>query len=626
LRTPSVLHATAALLAALAVAPLATAQPTPQPTPRPSLQPAGTAAAAAPAWRRSELWGGDVRSLAFHPAQPQVVYAGTSAGHVYVSRDGGDSWSETGPPGALAGWVVSDLLFDPDVADRLWAALWGTHDGGLVIYSDDGGDSWQVPSRDLYGTKVYTLARVPGHPGRLYAGTLSGVWGSTDGGASWSRLTAQLPEVHKVTSLLVGPADPNRVIAGTWERAYRSDDGGRTWYGVFQGMILDSEVFTLTAVPGRPDELWASTCGWVYHSLDAGGRWQRFEDGFENRRTPAFAALPSGRLLAGTVGGLHLSDDGGAHWRRVGPAGLSVLDLAWHPASPDRVLVATEGSGVWVSDDGGATLHRAARGMRNLRIAALTRAGREVLAAVNNAGPASGVHTSRDGGASFVPESSELPAVRDLVVHGAAVYAATERGLYERAGGQWRRINEIGEERVEQVVSAGERLVVRTREGFWEQDGPRFRRLGYHHGPPRSAALTADALWVSDAAGLYRLTAASNDDVAVPFPDGRVTRFGDRLLWWGEGGVYARSGAGDPAAGEPWLRLTDGPARLLATGDAEQPVLVLTEKGAFLLQAASGVLRAVELPVPSHQVTSALVAGGRLLLGSAENGLYLKRL
>jgi hypothetical protein len=220
--------------------------------------------------------------------------------------------------------------------------------------------------------------------------------------------------------------------------------------------------------------------------------------------------------------------------------------------------------------------------------------------------------------------------VRDLVVHGTGVYAATERGLYERAGGEWRRINEMGDERVEQVVTAGDRLVVRTRDGFWEQDGVRFRRLGYHHGPPRSAALTDDALWVSDGAGLYRLTAASNDGVAVPFADGRVARFGDRLLWWGDGGAFVHAGgrhAGgvnvEDAAAEPWLRLAGGPVRMLATGDAGWPALLLTPDGASLVQAASGVLRPVGLPVPAHQVTSALVADGRLLVGSAESGLYL---
>ncbi len=584
------------------------------------------APAKAAEWNRSELWGGDVRSLAFDPRDPRRVFAGTSGGHVYVSHDAGDTWADAGDALALPGWVVSDLELDPDVPGRLWAALWGTWGGGMVAVSDDGGQYWQPRGHaDLAGTQVYTLARVPGRPQQVYAGTLSGVWGSSDGGESWQRLTADLPQVHKVTSLLVGPGDPDRVIAGTWERAYRSDDGGVTWRGIFEGMVLDSEVFTLTPVPGRPDEWWASTCGWVYRTRDAGGHWQRYTEGFENRRTPAFEALPGGRLLAGTVAGLHVSDDDGRSWRRTGPVSLSIFDVTHHPERPQRVLVATEGSGVWVSDDGGSTLRRAAHGMRNLRVAALTVAGREVLAAVNHAGPASGIHTSRDGGRTFVPESAEIPPVRDLVVFGVGVYAATERGLYERAGGSWRMIGEIGPHRVEQVVASGNRLVVRTGDGLWEWDGPRFRRVEYHHGAPRSAALSNDgaALWVSDRAGLYRLSAGANDGVEVPFAGGRIARFGERLAWWGAKGLWLK-----PAEDDPWLQLSDGEVRLLATGDASYPALVAREDGLALLDAASGRWLAVDFPLPPSEVLSAMLhrpapgAPLRLLLGTAGHGLY----
>jgi photosystem II stability/assembly factor-like uncharacterized protein len=576
-------------------------------------------AAAEIEWRRAALWGADVRSLAFDPRDPDVAYAGTAGGHVYVSRDGGGSWAEVGEREvAMPGWVVSDLLFDPDVPGRLWAAGWGTHDGGMVVYTDDGGTTWEVPGDDLYGTKVYVLARVAGRPGTLYAGTLSGVWKSTDGAETWTRLTAQLPAVHKVTSLMLGPG-AETVIAGTWERAWRSEDGGATWYGVFAGMILDSEVFTLTRVPGKPNEVWASTCGWVYRSLDGGSRWQRFTEGFENRRTPAFAALPSGRLLAGTVAGLHLSDDGGAHWRRVGPADLSILDLAWHPARPGRVLVASEGDGVWVSGDGGATLARSDRGMRNVRVAALARSGRDLMAAVNHAGSASGIHLSRDGGLTFAAEPSPLPAVRDLAPYAVGVYAATERGLYERSAGSWRLIGEVGQSRVEQVVVGDGRMVARTAQGLWEFDGPRFKALDYKHGRTRSAALAAGALWVSDADGLYRLTSGSNDSVETPFAGGRIARFGDRLAWWGRGGFYVR-----PAPGDPWLRLAEGPVELFATGDGELPALVVAKDGtASLWHADSGALQEIGLPLPAHEVSAAMVDDGKLLLGTAGFGLYV---
>jgi len=286
------------------------------------------------------------------------------------------------------------------------------------------------------------------------------------------------------------------------------------------------------------------------------------------------------------------------------------------------VLVASEGGGVWLSEDGGATLRRSDRGMRNVRVAALARAGREVLAAVNHAGSASGIHASRDGGLTFVAEPSPLPVVRDLTAFGIGVYAATERGLYERSGGSWRLIGEVGAGRVEQVVAGANRLVARTGDGLWEFDGPRFKPLDYRHGRPRAAALTDDALWVSDAVGLYRLTAAANDSVEPPYAGGRVARFGSRLAWWGKGGFYVR-----PAAGDPWVELAGGPVSVHATGDDARPALLVDDEGAAALwHADSGILEAVELPLPADEISSVLVDRGRLLLGTAGFGLYVREL
>ena len=386
-----------------------------------------------------------MRSVAIHPADPDLLAAGTSGGQVYLSRDGGASWSDAGDGVALFGWVVGDLVFDPGwqprpepaPPPRLWAALWGIWGGGTVVASDDLGRTWMPRGDGLPGEQVYALVIAPGEPAgdhpaggeppaRLYAGTRSGVYSSVDGGASWRLLTAALPEMQKVTSLMVDPGAPATVIAGTWRRAYRSEDGGLTWRGVFDGMALDSEVFSLQPVPARPGEIWASTCGWVYRTLDGGGRWALHQDGLAERRTPSFAVLPDSHLLASTVDGLFASDDAKATWVRRTNSGLAVLDIA---VRGRRAVLATEGSGVWISDDGAESFRRSAHGMTNVRVAALARAGHELLAAVNHAGPASGIYSSNDGGATFGPPEVRLPTVLALAVAGYRVFAGTEKGL-----------------------------------------------------------------------------------------------------------------------------------------------------------------------------------------------------
>jgi ligand-binding sensor domain-containing protein len=569
------------------------------------------------------LYGADVRSLVFDPREPDRAFAGTSAGHVYRSDDGGESWREASVgPVPFPGWVVGSLRFDPNRPERLWAALWGIWGGGLVAYSDDLGATWTFRSDGLPpGDQVYALAHVPGIPGRLFAATRTGVWRTDDDGVAWSRASASEPRLIHVSSLLVDGADPNRILAGTWRRAFRSDDGGATWREAPDGMVLDSEVFTLNPVPGRPGELWASTCGWIYRGEDFGRRWTRVTEGFRERRTPSFLVVSPERLLAGTVAGLHLSTDGGRSFRRTSDGRLPILALAHHPARPERVLIGTEGAGVWLSTDGGETLAPRLTATANVRVPALAATGGSVFAAVAHAGPLSGVYRSPDRGVSFEPSAAELPTVLDLQVDGDRLWAATERGLYERSGAEWRRVGELADSRVEQLLASGDRRLVRTVDGLWERaaDG-RYRRLETGaRGAPIGAAFAWGELWLRTSEGLWRLRGEGAAEAAsLPSADATpvVSGAGELLLDCHDG-LWRRA---DPAA--EWQRLSPGPLRALPTRDARFPLLVAGSDGLALYSPADGRRLAVGASFPPGTVSSALLDGSRLWVGTSGYGLW----
>ena len=580
-------------------------------------------------WQPLPLFGGDIRAIAIHPDDPDRIFAGTSAGQLWLSQNGGRTWGPAGADLPFPGWVVSGLRFDPNHGSaerpqRLWVTLWGVWGSGHVAYSDDLGKSWVARAGGLPDEPVYALALVPGREGHLYAGTRSGVWGTVDGGASWTRLTGALPEVQKVTSLLVDPTQPDTVFAGTWRRVYRSDDAGKSWAGVFEGMVLDSEVFSMTPIPERPGEIWATACGWVYRTLDRGDHWVRFKDGFVERRTPAFAALADGKFLAGTVGGLHASTNGGTTWSVVGDPALSINVIAVHPARPERVFLATEGSGVWVSDDSAASFRPSNEGMTNLRISALEVFGSELLVGVSHAGVFSGVHVSADRGRTFDARFERLPNVLDFGVHLGRLYAATERGLYERRGAAWFRLPELGEGRVEEVAVEGERLAVRTPSGLWELAGGKLVPRAYKHGTPRSATFFGDALWVSDAEAVYRLTEKTNDTVAVPFRGGRLGRLPDQLLLWGSGGAFVR--ADGPLTDISWSELTRDPSRVIATGDPRWSALLVSGDTLRVFDRTASKFLKLEVPFPPRDITAAVVAGNQLLLGTSGYGVMAGRL
>jgi len=384
-------------------------------------------------------------------------------------------------------------------------------------------------------------------------------------------------------------------------------------------MVLDSEVFSLTPVAQRPGEVWATTCGWVYRSLDGGTSWERFKEGFEERRTPSFSALPDGKLLAGTVAGVHVSTDGGLTWKRTGDPALAINGIYWHPKRPERVYLATEGSGVWTSNDAAATFRPSSDGMTNTRVSVLASFGEELMVALSHAGPFSGIHISRDRGKTFEPAGfTPLPTVLDLTWHEGRIYAATERGLYERRGAAWLREKELGESRVEQVLSDGQQLVARTATGLWELKGLKFVQRPFQHGPPRSAEFFGGALWVTDGSGVYRLTANANDTIQAPFAGGRLHRLQDQLLLWGPGGAWVR-----PGPDTDWMELTEKASRLLPTGHDRWSSLMVSGDTVRLYDRDARKFRLLEVPVSARDISSAVVLGGKLMLGTSGHGVLV---
>jgi len=569
------------------------------------------------------IYGADVRSLVFDPAEPERAFAGTSSGHVYRSDDGGESWREAhGETAPFPGWVVGTLVFDPERPGRLWAGLWGIWGGGRVAWSDDLGASWTLTGNGLpESDQVYALAFVPGVAGRLFAATRSGVWRSDDDGASWRKVSAAEPRLIQVSSLWVDPQDSARILAGTWRRAFRSEDGGESWHEIPDGMLLDSEVFAIRAVPGEPGRLWASTCGWIYRGEAHGDRWTRVSRGFTERRTPSLLVLSARRILAGTVAGLHLSTDGGESFRRTSDADLPILALAAHPARPERVLVGTEGAGIWVSPDGGETLSPRLVATTNVRVPALAAAADTVFAAVAHAGPLSGIYRSPDRGVSFEPRPASLPTVLDLAVTAEAIYAATERGLFERSGGEWRRIEELGSARIEQILDAGGRWIARGRERLWERDaGHRFRAFELElPEPPTALAFAWGTLWASAGGALWRVPEASDPEPVSPPVAGAVpiAAGGNLLAVAAPEGVWTRRA---PAA--PWVRVGPSASRAVPTGDARYPLLLAGPAGISLVGGDTGSPVELATRFPAGSVRSAALAGRRIWIGTSGHGLW----
>jgi len=191
--------------------------------------------------------------VALDPANPRVVFAGlwqarrepwglTSGGPgsgLFVSRDGGDHWTELGaePAGgadAEAGsglpakpWGRIGVRVAPSAPDRIYALI-EAEEGGL-FRSDDGGTSWDRvnPSRGLRQRAWYysRLTVDPLDPDTVWFPQVS-MLRTLDGGETVRSAEGGGWDYHDVW---IDPEDPNRIIIGSDAGVSLSADGGATW-------------------------------------------------------------------------------------------------------------------------------------------------------------------------------------------------------------------------------------------------------------------------------------------------------------------------------------------------------------------------------------------------------------
>jgi photosystem II stability/assembly factor-like uncharacterized protein len=352
--------------------------------------------------------GGDARSLTPVPGQPNHLYLGTTNSWIYESMDEGSSWHRLARLEPSEEVVLDNILVDSAHTAVIYAGGWKAEqrDGGLWV-SRDGGKQWK-PVEELRGQPVFSLAQAPSNPSVLFAGTLDGVFRSSDGGSSWFLISPPgSHEIHEIESLAVDPADPNIVYAGTWHLPWKTTDGGKSWHSIKKGVIEDSDVFSIIVDPVKPHIVYLSACSGIYKSASGGTLFRKIE-GIPStaRRTRVLMQDPENRevVYAGTTEGLYKTVNGGQTFQRMTESNVVVNDVFVDPGNSDRVLLATDRGGVLASDDGGKNFVASNQGFSGRKVTALlvdrSTPARLFAGVVNDKGYG-GVFVSTNGGAGW---------------------------------------------------------------------------------------------------------------------------------------------------------------------------------------------------------------------------------
>jgi len=307
-----------------------------------------------------------IGAIAVAPSDAKVVWVGTGEANdrnssswgngVYRSEDAGGKFKNVGlaNSGAIARIVVHPK--DPKTA---WVAavgdLWTPGPGRGLFKTTDAGVTWkrvlaaQAPYDDRVGCGDVVID--PGNPDVLYAAMyarrrtpwsftfgpaltdgkdLGGIFKSSDGGATWSKLTAGLPKDTGRIGLAVFAKNPKIVYAvvqsdpdgatGWAVRVktggiFRSEDGGARFTRVNP---LNPRPFYFSQIRVDPEnDKRVYVLGYLVHVSDDGGASFR-EDAFKKVHPDCHALeidpTKRDRLLLGTDGGLYQTYDAGKTW------------------------------------------------------------------------------------------------------------------------------------------------------------------------------------------------------------------------------------------------------------------------------------------------------------------------
>src|SRR5438093_4478641 len=296
---------------------------------------------------------GSIGAIAIAPSNPNVIYVGSGEGlqrpdlstgdGIYKSTDAGKTWTHLG---LRDGQQIPQIVVDPRDANRLFVAVMGHPYGpnterGL-FRSTNGGASFE---RVLYkdeNTGAIDVALDPADPSIVYCalwesrqapwengqfgGPGSGLFKSTDGGATWRAIGQGLPTWEKDglgrIGITVAPSLPSRMFAtvGATRGAglYRSDDAGMTWsLATADGRVStrESDFAEVKVDPKNPDVVYtASVVAW--RSVDGGKTFKAFRGapgGDDYHRIWINPNDPNTMIIASDQGAI-VTVNGGESW------------------------------------------------------------------------------------------------------------------------------------------------------------------------------------------------------------------------------------------------------------------------------------------------------------------------
>jgi photosystem II stability/assembly factor-like uncharacterized protein len=323
-----------------------------------------------------------IGDIAIAPSDPAVVWVGTGEPNnrqssswgdgAYKSVDGGKTWQKMGLP---ATHHIGRIVIHPHNPDVLYVAalghLWGPNPERGVYKTTDGGKTWTQALKINDDTGVSDIAMDPESPDTLYAaayqrrrvpygfnggGAGSAIYKTTDGGATWKKLTKGLPYENGGETGRIGldifRKDPNIVYAVVQHEkggTFRSEDKGETWRKMGDTNPRPSYYSQVRVDPNNDLRIWELGAQ-MFYSEDGGKKFStdRVKEIHGDFHAMWIDPADSNHIITGSDGGMHWSYDNGRTWDFINTIAIGQFyEVGVDNAKPYHICGGLQDNGSW---------------------------------------------------------------------------------------------------------------------------------------------------------------------------------------------------------------------------------------------------------------------------------------
>jgi len=269
-------------------------------------------------------------------ANGNAILTLNTAGQLYLTRDNGVSWQESG------NGIGAVLIYTIEANNGIFFA--GTDMG--VFHSTDNGLNWNNTSTSVLVEGAFTLGV---NDTTIYVGTNYGIYSSTDTATTWTAVGVGLDSAGIINAIL---AYDTVLIAATPNGLYRKTASDSIWSKENSGLNLNVSLYATALTQSGGNIFAAIEHAGIYVSSDGGNTWNMAGDSKIIGALYYALAANNGYVFTGTAAGVYRYSDSSVFWS-VENIGLTDMNILCLTAGDSSVYAGSFGGGTFQTTNNG---------------------------------------------------------------------------------------------------------------------------------------------------------------------------------------------------------------------------------------------------------------------------------